>query len=78
MHKINSCEGGLKLAEIATKDVGENDLNTITKYFMVRLDKWDKTLVQEGWQETGESLEQGLIYDLNELSWELSSIIMKC
>ena len=38
MHKIDWCEGGLQLAYIANKNVGENDLNTIIKYTMVRLD----------------------------------------
>ena len=27
MHRIHWCEGCLQLAEIATKNVGENDLN---------------------------------------------------
>ena len=39
MHKIGWCEVGLKLEDIATKNVGENDLNPIIKYTMVRLDK---------------------------------------
>ena len=39
MHKIDKCEGGLQLADIATKNIGENDLNTRMKYIMVRLDK---------------------------------------
>ena len=38
MHKIDWCEGGMQLTDIATKNVGENDLNTIMKYIMVRLD----------------------------------------
>ena len=38
MHKINWCGGGLQLADIATKNVGENDLNPKMKYIMVRLD----------------------------------------
>ena len=38
MHKINWCEGGLQLADIATKHVIENDLNLRMKYIMVRLD----------------------------------------
>ena len=38
MHKIGWCEGGLQLAYIATKNVGENDLNPRIKYIMVRLD----------------------------------------
>ena len=38
MHKIDWCEGGLQLADIATKNVDQNDLNTIIKYFMVRLE----------------------------------------
>ena len=38
MHKIDCCEGGLQLADIATKNVGENDLNPKMIYIMVRLD----------------------------------------
>ena len=38
MHKIDWCEGGLKLADIATKNVGEPDLTARMKYIMVRLD----------------------------------------
>ena len=38
MHNINWCGGGLKLADIATKNVGEKDLNLIMKYIMVSLD----------------------------------------
>ena len=38
MHKVEWCEGVLQLADIATKNVGGNDLNTRMKYIMVRLD----------------------------------------
>ena len=38
MNKIDWCEGGLKLSDIATKNVGEHDLTPIMKYIMVRLD----------------------------------------
>ena len=38
MHNIDWCEGGLKLADIATKNVGEPDLTPRMKYIMVRLD----------------------------------------
>ena len=38
MHNINLCEGGMKLADIATKNVGENELNSRMKYIMVRLE----------------------------------------
>ena len=38
MHKIDWCEGNMPLADITTKDVGENYLNTRKKYVMVRLD----------------------------------------
>ena len=38
MHKIGWCEGGLKLADIATKNVGEHDLTPRMKYIMVRLE----------------------------------------
>ena len=38
IHKIDWCEGGLQLAEIATNNVGENYLTPRKKYIMVRLD----------------------------------------
>ena len=38
INEIDWCEGVLQLAYIATKNVGENDLNPIIKYIMVRLD----------------------------------------
>ena len=53
MHKIDWCEVGLKLVDIATNNVGENDLDTRMKYIMVRLDHWYITLLKEGWQDTG-------------------------
>ena len=48
MHKIDWFEGGLKLSDIATKNVGEPDLTPRMKYIMVRLDNWYRTLLQEG------------------------------
>ena len=48
MHKIYWCVGGLKLADIATKNLSEPDLTPRMKYIMVRLEKRDITLVQEG------------------------------
>ena len=53
MHKIDWCEGGLKLADIATNNVGDPDLTPRMKYIMVRLEKWDRTLLQEGSHNTG-------------------------
>ena len=38
MHNIYWCQGGLQLAEIATKNFGEHDLTPRVKYIMVRLD----------------------------------------
>ena len=38
MYKIDWCEGVLKIAEIVTNNVGENDLSPIMKYIMLRLD----------------------------------------
>ena len=38
MHKIDWCEGGLKLADISTKNVGEPDLTPRMKYIMIILD----------------------------------------
>ena len=39
MHKIDWCEGVLQLADITTKNVGENDLNPRMKYIMIKLEK---------------------------------------
>ena len=39
MHKIYWCDGGLTLADIGTKNVGEPDLTPRVKYIMVRLEK---------------------------------------
>ena len=38
MHKIGWCEGDPQLAGIATNNGGENELNPIMKYTMVRLE----------------------------------------
>ena len=38
MRRTDWCEGGLKLADIVTKNVIENDLNPRMKYIMVSLD----------------------------------------
>ena len=53
MYKIDWCEGGPQLAEIATKNVGDNDLTPRMKYIMVILDNWDRIPVQEGLHNTG-------------------------
>ena len=53
MNKIECSEGGLQLEEISTNNVGEHNLTPRMKYIMVRLDKWDRTIVQEGWNNTG-------------------------
>ena len=39
MPKIDWCEGGMKLSVIATKNIGENELNNRMKYIIVRLEK---------------------------------------
>ena len=38
MHNNDWCEGGLQLAEIETKNVGDNELNPRMRYIMVRID----------------------------------------
>ena len=40
IHKIDWCEGGLQLVDIATTNVGKNDMNLRIKYIMVRLENW--------------------------------------
>ena len=39
MYKIDWCEGGLKLADIGTKNLSEPDLTPRMKYIIVRLEK---------------------------------------
>ena len=58
MHKIDWCEGGMQLVDIGSNNVGEPDWTQRMKYIMVRLGNWNRTLVQEGWQNTGYSEEQ--------------------
>ena len=48
MHEIDWCKGGLKLADIGTKNVSEPYLTPGMKYIMVRLEKCGRTLDQEG------------------------------
>ena len=48
MHKIDWCEVDLQLVDIATNNVGENDLNLRMKYIMVILENLDRTIVKEG------------------------------
>ena len=38
IHKIDWCEGGLQLADIATRNFGKHDLTPRMKYIMVRID----------------------------------------
>ena len=53
MHKIYWFEGGLQLSDIDTNIFGEPDLTPRIKYIMVRLENWDRTLIQEVWQNIG-------------------------
>ena len=39
IHKIDWCEGGPQLADIATDNVGEHDLTPRMKYIMESIDK---------------------------------------
>ena len=67
MHKIEWCEGGLQLSDIATKNVGETNLNPRMRYIMVRLDNWERAIAQEGWQDIVQSMEQE--FYMNRLYW---------
>ena len=78
MHKIDWCEVGLKLEEIATKNVWENELNSRMKYILVRIYNIYRRLVQEGWQNTWYSVEQEFymtrlywVYDLTQSVWNV-------
>ena len=63
MYKIDWCEGGLQLADICTKNVGEPDITPRMKYIMVRLENWDRTLVQEGLHNTRVVYATRVMYD---------------
>ena len=78
MHRINWCEEGMKLEDISTKNIGENDLNPRIKYIMVRLDNRYIKLVQEGWHNKGWSTEQE--FCINRLYWvgESTKSVWKC
>ena len=60
MHKFDWCEGGMQSGDIVTNNFGEDYLNTRMKYIMVILYNWDRTLVHDGWWDTGQSMEQEL------------------
>ena len=47
MHRIEWCEGGVQLADIETKNVGENDLNPRMNYIMVKIGNLERTLIKE-------------------------------
>ena len=52
MHTIDWCEGDLQLVDIGTKSLSEPDLSPRMKYIMVILKNWDRTLVQDGLENT--------------------------
>ena len=62
----------MQLADIATKNIGEHALTPRMKCIMVRLDNWDRVLVQEGWQNIGWSMEQE--FCMNRIKWVKDSI----
>ena len=51
-HRIDWCEGDLKLADISSNNFGENNLNPRMKYIMVIFDNLERTLVKEGLRDT--------------------------
>ena len=53
MNNIDWWEGGLQFTDIGNKNVGDPDLTPRMKYIMVRLEGWDRTTVQDKWQNTG-------------------------
>ena len=58
MYKIDWCEGGMQLAEMATNSAGEHDLTPRKRYIMAIIDNLDIPLVQKGLQNTGQYKEQ--------------------
>ena len=74
MNNIYWCEGGLWLSDIATKNVGENDLNTRMKYIMVSFDNWYRAFVQEEWQDTWAFVEQDFF--ITRLDWVKDSTLL--
>ena len=77
MHNVELCEGGLQLADIATKNVGEYDLTPRMKYIMVRLENWDLKTCTRGVTEYRIVYRTRVLYYHNIFSWGLDSIIWK-
>ena len=46
IYNIELCEGGLKLADISTENIGNNGLNPIMKCLMVGLENWKIPITQ--------------------------------
>ena len=67
MHNTDWCEVSLQLTEIATKNIGDDCLNPRIKYSMVSLENWYISLSQEGWQDTGQYVEQE--FYITRLDW---------
>ena len=60
---MNGVKKGLQLADIVTKNVGDDNLNTRMKYIMLKIDNWQRTLVKEGSQDIGWYAVKIVIYD---------------
>ena len=58
----------MKLADIGTKNVSEPDLTPRMKYIVVRLENWDRTLVQEGWHNTRIFYRTRVLYQVSSLT----------
>ena len=78
IQKIYWCEEVLHLADISNKNLSEPDLTPRMKYIIVRLEKWDRSFVQEGWQNTGIVYGTRVMYDYTILSLGLDSISLEC
>ena len=78
MHKIDWCEGGLKLAGIGTKNVSEPDLTPRMKYIMVSLENWRHNTCTRGVIEYRIVMRNKSSEWLNYIELGFDSISLKC
>ena len=77
MHNIEWCEVGLQWSDIVTKNIGVRDLIPSMKYIILRLDNWERTLVQEEVIGCRKVYGKNVLYDSTRFIWGLEKISLK-
>ena len=77
VYKTVWCERGLRMADIVTNNVTEDEINTRLVYAMLRHENLKSTCVNKGWNYTKESKEQHVLNDSTGMIWGLNSMSLK-